>query len=259
MDYTLSQYKPETFEKLAHDLTVEKLVSVFGYPEVTATTPRTCLHTFCLPPLDQVTACCTGRLLVDNIGCQHVVHIAAELQSCNSLAAVIELAVHKFVMSFSTHQRYCSHPGHIRVHIHKCSLLDTDRMNWLLQTHVNLQISKLPNCISHTVWHELGLMSTCANFCCLLHIFYQQQALPNGCICDGCICDGRPCCAQDLDTSLQRSWHGSMHAIEVNLHARVVLCCALMCCALLSCPVLSGFVLHNADLPYVWSEPGKTS
>ncbi|KAL3150708.1 hypothetical protein ABBQ32_000495 [Trebouxia sp. C0010 RCD-2024] len=36
MDYTLSQYKPETFEKLAHDLTVEKLVSVFGYPEVIA-------------------------------------------------------------------------------------------------------------------------------------------------------------------------------------------------------------------------------
>ena len=34
MDYTLSQYKPETFEKLAHDLTVQKLVSVFGYPEV---------------------------------------------------------------------------------------------------------------------------------------------------------------------------------------------------------------------------------
>lgn len=34
MDYTLSQYKPETFEKLAHDLTVEKLVSVFGYPKV---------------------------------------------------------------------------------------------------------------------------------------------------------------------------------------------------------------------------------
>lgn len=34
MDYTLSQYKPETFEKLAHDLTVEKLVGVFGYPQV---------------------------------------------------------------------------------------------------------------------------------------------------------------------------------------------------------------------------------
>lgn len=33
MDYTLSQYKPETFEKLAHDLTVEKLVGVFGYPQ----------------------------------------------------------------------------------------------------------------------------------------------------------------------------------------------------------------------------------
>ena len=39
MDYTLSQYKPETFEKLAHDLTVEKLVSVFGYPEVLALPP----------------------------------------------------------------------------------------------------------------------------------------------------------------------------------------------------------------------------
>lgn len=45
MDYTLSQYKPETFEKLAHDLTVEKLVSVFGYPEVTAIPPmHTLLH-----------------------------------------------------------------------------------------------------------------------------------------------------------------------------------------------------------------------
>lgn len=41
MDYTLSQYKPETFEKLAHDLTVEKLVSVFGYPEVPAPPPPT--------------------------------------------------------------------------------------------------------------------------------------------------------------------------------------------------------------------------
>ncbi|DBA91731.1 TPA: hypothetical protein ACH3X1_003327 [Trebouxia sp. C0004] len=37
MDYTLSQYKPETFEKLAHDLTVEKLVGVFGYPKIIAT------------------------------------------------------------------------------------------------------------------------------------------------------------------------------------------------------------------------------
>ena len=34
MDYTLAQYKPDTFEKLAHHLTVQKLVSVFGYPEV---------------------------------------------------------------------------------------------------------------------------------------------------------------------------------------------------------------------------------
>lgn len=34
MDYTLAQYKPETFEVLAHDETVKKLVSAFGYPKV---------------------------------------------------------------------------------------------------------------------------------------------------------------------------------------------------------------------------------
>lgn len=90
MDYTLSQYKPETFEKLAHDLTVEKLVSVFGYPEVTAITPRTCLHTSCLPSLSHST-------LLDRMPtcrqkeCQRMVHI--ELHSCDPLAAVIELAV----------------------------------------------------------------------------------------------------------------------------------------------------------------------
>lgn len=33
MDYTLAQYKPETFEALAYRLTTEKLVRVFGYPE----------------------------------------------------------------------------------------------------------------------------------------------------------------------------------------------------------------------------------
>jgi hypothetical protein len=32
MDYTLAQYKPETFEALAHEQTVRKLVEVFGYP-----------------------------------------------------------------------------------------------------------------------------------------------------------------------------------------------------------------------------------
>ena len=32
MDYTLAQYKPETFEALAYRLTTEKLVRVFGYP-----------------------------------------------------------------------------------------------------------------------------------------------------------------------------------------------------------------------------------
>jgi len=33
MDYTLAQYKPETFEALAYRLTTEKLVKVFGYPQ----------------------------------------------------------------------------------------------------------------------------------------------------------------------------------------------------------------------------------
>lgn len=45
MDYTLSQYKPETFEKLAFDLTVQKLVEVFGYPEVSARQLLQPLHT----------------------------------------------------------------------------------------------------------------------------------------------------------------------------------------------------------------------
>ena len=34
MDYTLAQYRPETFEVLAYNLTVDKLVDVFGYPSV---------------------------------------------------------------------------------------------------------------------------------------------------------------------------------------------------------------------------------
>ncbi|EFN56183.1 hypothetical protein CHLNCDRAFT_30799 [Chlorella variabilis] len=33
MDYTLAQYRPETFETLAHEQTVDKLVRYFGYPE----------------------------------------------------------------------------------------------------------------------------------------------------------------------------------------------------------------------------------
>ncbi|WIA37290.1 hypothetical protein OEZ86_014231 [Tetradesmus obliquus] len=32
MDYTLAQYKPDTFELLAHSQTVDKLVTAFGYP-----------------------------------------------------------------------------------------------------------------------------------------------------------------------------------------------------------------------------------
>lgn len=34
MDYTLAQYKPEAFETLAHEQTVDKLVKFFGYPKV---------------------------------------------------------------------------------------------------------------------------------------------------------------------------------------------------------------------------------
>jgi len=34
MDYTLSQYRPETFEMLAYNETVKKLVNIVGYPEV---------------------------------------------------------------------------------------------------------------------------------------------------------------------------------------------------------------------------------
>lgn len=33
-DYTLAQYKPNTFEALAHEQTIDKLVRFFGYPEV---------------------------------------------------------------------------------------------------------------------------------------------------------------------------------------------------------------------------------
>lgn len=33
MDYTLAQYKPEAFETLAHEQTVDKLVKFFGYPK----------------------------------------------------------------------------------------------------------------------------------------------------------------------------------------------------------------------------------
>ena len=35
-DYTLAQYRPDTFELLAYTLTIEKLVEVFGYPEVSS-------------------------------------------------------------------------------------------------------------------------------------------------------------------------------------------------------------------------------
>lgn len=38
MDYTLAQYMPETFESLAYDGTIRKLVHNLGYP------PEVCVH-----------------------------------------------------------------------------------------------------------------------------------------------------------------------------------------------------------------------
>jgi len=40
MDYTMAQYRPETFEVLAYNLTVNQLVEKLGYPKVC---PRTCM------------------------------------------------------------------------------------------------------------------------------------------------------------------------------------------------------------------------
>lgn len=39
MDYTLAQYRPEAFETLVHELTVDKLVQVLGYPQVSRVPP----------------------------------------------------------------------------------------------------------------------------------------------------------------------------------------------------------------------------
>lgn len=36
MDYTMAQYRPETFEVLAYNLTVKQLVEKLGYPSVRA-------------------------------------------------------------------------------------------------------------------------------------------------------------------------------------------------------------------------------
>ena len=102
MDYTLSQYKPETFEKLAHDLTVEKLVSVFGYPEVTTILLCTHLHTSCLPPLNQSTDYWTECQVVDRKGTPAMVHI--QLQSCESPAAAVQLAAEKCVATSHSHK-----------------------------------------------------------------------------------------------------------------------------------------------------------
>lgn len=47
LDYTLAQYRPETFEVLAHTETVKKLISNLGYPKVFP--PST--HTHTLPEI----------------------------------------------------------------------------------------------------------------------------------------------------------------------------------------------------------------
>ena len=39
MDYTLAQYRPESFEVLAYELTVGKLIDEFQYPQVGHITP----------------------------------------------------------------------------------------------------------------------------------------------------------------------------------------------------------------------------
>ena len=51
MDYTLAQYRPETFEKLAYHLTVDNLVKTFGYPKVSSClTKQTHAPTGCSAP-----------------------------------------------------------------------------------------------------------------------------------------------------------------------------------------------------------------
>lgn len=45
MDYTLSQYRPETFEVLAYNLTINKLINNFNYPKVRpAHTATSCMY-----------------------------------------------------------------------------------------------------------------------------------------------------------------------------------------------------------------------
>lgn len=39
MDYTMAQYRPETFEVLAYNLTVKQLVEKLGYPKVQCVIP----------------------------------------------------------------------------------------------------------------------------------------------------------------------------------------------------------------------------
>ena len=48
MDYTLSQYRPETFEVLAYNLTISKLVNNFNYPKVSPTAAAPLCHTWML-------------------------------------------------------------------------------------------------------------------------------------------------------------------------------------------------------------------
>ena len=44
MDYTLAQYKPETFESLAYEGTIKKLVNDLGYPREVRLFSHLCLQ-----------------------------------------------------------------------------------------------------------------------------------------------------------------------------------------------------------------------
>ena len=64
LDYTLAQYRPETFERLAHTETVKKLISSLGYPKAPPLLllhPTTAAHTP-IPPQPVRTVSCSRQL-----------------------------------------------------------------------------------------------------------------------------------------------------------------------------------------------------
>lgn len=137
MDYTLSQYKPETFEKLAHDLTVEKLVSVFGYPEVCLPTPlaHTFKHPACLPSA----ALSIGHEIVGWTKIEH------------------KFAANKFVTDISSNMY-----AHAHIHAHA-------------DAHVHVHVMCAPSCIQIGRWLLWAppVMSMCMSTSCHLHISHN--------------------------------------------------------------------------------------